>query len=115
MWYLFPNSVSIPSLVSWTVSLSRVAVNPASRNWQRDRRGFCSAGKTSHFWADRESWRNGIRAVCVANMVSPFYMRTRFPPYRNGTLLSHGQILESKWLLQPELANVSSKGGVTMV
>ena len=55
LWYLVPASVVLTSLVRRTVSLVRVAVNPASQNWPRERRGCCSAGNTSHFRAARES------------------------------------------------------------
>ena len=50
LWSLVLGSIAMPSLVSWTFSLLRVALNPALQNWPRDRRGCCSAGKTSKFW-----------------------------------------------------------------
>ena len=45
LWSLFPDSVVLLSLVGRTVSLLRVAVNPASQNWPRKRKGCWSAGK----------------------------------------------------------------------
>ena len=48
-------------------------------------------------------------------MVSPFGMHTPFPPCNTATLLSHGQIVGRKWLVQPELETASSKGGFTSV
>ena len=50
-----------------------------------DRRGCCSAGKTSHFNTARGSRGNEIRAVCVATMVSPFGTYASFLSYRTGT------------------------------
>ena len=91
----------------------RVDVNPESQNWPKERRGCCSAGKTSHFRAARGSWGEGIRAVCVATMVYPFGMRKRFPPWTTATLLSHGQVARKKWLVQPESETAKYTGGVT--
>ena len=51
----------------------------------------------------------------VANMVSPFGMRTRFPPSSTASLLSHGKVAGRKWLVQPESATASSTDGVTSV
>ena len=48
-------------------------------------------------------------------MVSPFAMRTRFTPCNTATLLSHGQVAGRKWLVQPDSATASSKGGFTSV
>ena len=73
--------------------MSRVAVNPASQNWPRDRRGYCRAGKISHLRADMGSWGNESRAVCVYTMVSPLGMSKRFPPYRIGTLSLHEKVV----------------------
>ena len=115
MWSVVPESVVMPSFVSWMFSLSRVALNPASQNFTMDRRGCCSADKTSHFRADMGSWGNGSRAVYFATMVSPLGMPTCFPPYRTGTLLFHGQAVGRKWLVHPDSATSSSKGGVTRV
>ena len=103
----------MPSLLSWEVSLSRVALNHASQNWPRYRRGCYSAGKTSQLRAARDSWGGGSRSVCIATMVSPLVMCTRFPPYRTGTFSLHGQVLESKWIFHTESATDSSKCGVT--
>ena len=111
LWSLVPYSVAMPYFLSWTVSLSRVAVNHASQNWPRDRRGFWSARKTSHFQAARGSWGEGSRAVCVATMVSPFGMCTRFLTFSTENLLSHAQVAGSKRIVHPELDNARSKGG----
>ena len=92
-----------------------MAVNPASQNWPRDRRGYFSAGKTSHFWAYKGGWENGSGAMCVATIVSPFGMRTHFPPCSTGNLLSRWQEVGIKWLVQPESATSSANGGVTSV
>ena len=113
LWSLFPDSVVLLSLASITVSLLRVAVNPASQNWPMERRGCWSAGKTSHLRAARRSWGKGSRAVCIATMVSPLGIRTHFPPCTTETLLFHGQVAGRKWLVQTELATESSTGGVT--
>ena len=83
-------------LVSWNVSLSRVAVKPASQNWPRDSRGCWSSVTTSYFWEDRGSWEKGSRDVCVSTMISPFGIRTRFPPCNTETLLSHEQLAGRK-------------------
>ena len=115
LWSLVPDSVVIPSLVSRTVSLLRVAVKPASQNWPKERRGCWSAGKTPHFREARGGWGKGSRAVCIATMVSPLGMRTIFPPCNTATLLPHGQVDGRKWLVQPESATVNSTGGVTSV
>ena len=69
MWSLVHTSVAIPSLVIWTISLSRVELNPASQNWPRDRRGCWRAGKISHFWAARGSWGQRSRNGCAATMI----------------------------------------------
>ena len=103
------------SFVSWTVSLSRVAAKPASQNWPRDRSGCWSTVNTSHFREARGGYGKESRYVCVATMVSPFGMRTRFPPCNTATLLSHGQVAGGGWLVQPKSATTSSKGGVTSV
>ena len=105
----------LPSLVMRTVSLVRVAVNPASWNWPMKRRGCCSTGKTLHFPEARGEWGKGRRAVCFATVVYPFGMRTRFPPWTTATLLLHRQVVERKWLVQPESTTANSTGGVTSV
>ena len=51
--------------------------------------------------------------MCVATMVSPFGMRTRFLTCITATLLSHGQVAGRKWIVHPESATASNKGGVT--
>ena len=53
--------------------------------------------------------------MCVATMVSPLGMRTRFPPCTTETLLLHGQVAGRKWLVQPESATNNYTGGVTSV
>ena len=115
VWSIVPENVAITSLVSLTVSLLRVAVKPASQNWPRHRRGCWRSGKTSHFRAARGSWGKGSRAVCVATMVYPLYIRTRFSPWTTETLLSHGKVAGRKWLVQPESATANYIGRVTSV
>ena len=115
LWSLVPDRFDMPSLLSLTVSLSRVAVNPASQNCPMDRRGCFRAGKTSHFQVDWGIWGNDSMALFYAIMVSLLGMRTCFSPYRIGTLSSHGQALGIKWLVHPESSTASSKGGVTRV
>ena len=115
MWSLVPESVAMMSFVSWTVSMSRVDVNPASQNWPRDSRGCCSARKISYYQEARGSWGDGSRAICVATMVSPFGILTHFKPCSTGTLLSQGQVLGRKYPVKSESAITSSNGGVTRV
>ena len=61
------------------------------------------------------SWRNGSKDVCVSTTVSQFGMRTRFPPCSTGTLLSQGQLVGKKSLVQIALTTASFNGGVTSV
>ena len=51
----------------------------------------------------------------VATIVSPLGMRKHFPPWTTETLLSHEQVAERKWLVQPESATANSTSGVTSV
>ena len=53
--------------------------------------------------------------MCIATMVSPFGMRTFFPPCNTATLLSHGQIAGRKWIVHPDSETASYKGGVASV
>ena len=50
-------------------------------------------------------WGKGIRVVCVGTIVLPFGMRTRFPQFSSGTLLSHGQVVGGDgWCIQSRLS-----------
>ena len=112
---LVPASVVLISLVRRTVLMVRVAVNPASQNWPRERRNCSSSGKTSHFRADKGSLGKGERSVCVAAMVSPLGMSTRFPPWITATFLSHGKVAKRKWLVHLESTTANYADGVTSV
>ena len=66
MWSLVHGSVAIPSLVIRTVSLSRVDVNTASKNWPRDKRVFPGMG-IRHTYG--QIWRVG--GILVGLCASP--------------------------------------------
>ena len=60
----------------------------------------------------RESWGDGISAVCVACILAPLCKPTRIP-FVVAILLVQGVLAPSKWLVQPELARVLVWGAVT--